>query len=129
LKRNYKRRQFKILDPAVQKDIYYWLASVWIGWVVLQSFFALYFVWLGGRDLLNKEAIVVISFFIFSTSLFLILLVSMNHFVNKFLGPIYKIRMEIDKAIKENKDINIQLRKDDYFQDVAEHLNNMKFKN
>jgi len=125
----YKRQHFRVLDPAVQKDLYVWLAVIWLGWVACQSAFVVIFKMIDSQTALeNKDVMIFTLFFVFSSFLFIFTLLSMSYFVNKFIGPIYRIRVELEKSKNENQKIDFQLRQGDYFQDIVENLNQMEFK-
>lgn len=125
---NNKRKHFKTLDPVIQKDIYIWLGIIWFSWVICQAAFILSFEWLSTQGLLVDTRTVVVVFLIISSTMLLIMLLSFSYFINKFLGPIHRIRQELNRAKEENKDPEFMLRDGDYYQDIARHINNMRFK-
>ena len=125
-----RRKYFKVLDPVIQKDIYRWLAVMWICWVGAQAFFIFYIQWLGENiEFYDTKTVMMILFFIFSSILFLFTLIGTNYFISRCLGPIYRIRQDLEESQQSGKHVEIKLRDDDYFQDIADKLNQMQFKN
>lgn len=122
-----KRSAFKILDPVIRRDIYIFLTLFWIVWIFAQCAFIILFRYsvtygeegIGG----SGEMRLFIGFLSFSSVLFLFALLFATRFLNKITGPIHRMKSDLAKAQEEGSKPYIQLRKEDYFQDLADSIN------
>lgn len=119
-----KRSLFKVHDPILQKDAYLFLAGAWIVWTLAQAAFLLLMDWtfaiesagVGGRRL-------IIGFLLLSGFLMLLSVLGLNTLLGRVTGPIHRMKEDLEAARARGDRAVIHLRKDDYFQDLAESIN------
>lgn len=123
---NKRKTYFRVQDPILQRDILIYLGTFWGIWFLLQSAF-IYVVLC--TDLLEMEGrigraeLTIFGSIFFSVALFLAAILLFNRFLHRIIGPIHRIKVDLDSFIAGSSRGPTQIRQGDYFQELADSIN------
>jgi signal transduction histidine kinase len=127
---NKSKRTRKFIDPEVQTAIIKRILTYWFSGIM----FILMPLTLTST-LMRPDIHIVSHFFNVVTHYWPILLMmflllplavyDVNRFSNRFVGPIYRVRKELEKFEESGKLETIKFRENDYWQDLATQLNSL----
>ncbi len=123
-----ERRQRLYVDANVQRDLLRHLLSYWLmGLATLVMVILIYRIapyWLSG----NSQLLVLIwhdlsPLIVVSLAISPIIIISVLRFSNRFVGPMLRFRQTIRLLAEGKTPPQIELRKEDYWRDIADDLN------
>ena len=123
-----ERRRRHYVDAKVQGDLLRYLTSYWLlGLATYAAVILVYRIvpyWLAGEDqLLAAVWRDLCPFIIVSVAISPFVLISAIRFSNRFVGPMLRFRRAMKQLAKGETPERIELRRQDYWRDMADDIN------
>ena len=127
---NKSKRSRKFIDPEGQTAIIYRVVTYWLAgimFILMPLTFSS--TWMEPEiNLVTHFFNVVVRYWPMLLMMFLMLpfaLYDVNRFSNRFVGPIYRVRKELENFEESGKLAKMKFREGDYWQDLAAQLNSV----